>query len=192
MKRGSWQDIPTERQRSLMEIHLADQSNDVVNAWRQEFAGVDNILIHCADILELASDTLVSPANSYGFMDGGIDRLYVEFFGPELESRVQDSIRRTRDGLLPVGAALIISTGHERIPRLVVAPTMILPGPVRPENCFYAMSAALLACQRHREEILQLWCPGLCTGVGGVDPGDAAREMAFAVKKHRGRFPADP
>lgn len=172
-----------------MQIHLADQSYDVVDAWRRAFATVDNISIHCGDILELACDTLVSPANSYGFMDGGIDRVYVEFFGPELEIRVQDSIRQEPEGLLPVGAARVVSTGHARVPRLVVAPTMISPGPVRPENCFYAMSAALLACHKHPIQIRQLWCPGLCTGVGAVDPDAAAREMALAVKKHRDRFP---
>ncbi len=172
-----------------MQIHLADESDEVVSAWHQAFALVDNISIQCGDILTMAVDTLVSPANSYGFMDGGIDRCYVEFFGPELEVRVQDAIRRKPDGLLAVGAALIVRTGHPRIPRLVVAPTMLLPGPVRPENCFYAMSAALLACERHPAEIQQLWCPGLGTGVGAVDPSSAAREMAFAVKKHRIRFP---
>ncbi len=68
------------------------------------------------DILSLARDVVVSPSNSYGFMDGGLDHLYTEFFGLTPQTRLQELIAMHLEGLLPVGAALLVRTGHGRIP----------------------------------------------------------------------------
>ena len=66
---------------------------------------------------------------------------------------------------------------------MIVAPTMPSPGPVPAANAFYALSAVLFAATRHRELLSEIYCPGLCTDVGGVEPEDAAREMAGAYGK---------
>lgn len=79
------------------------------------------------ELLSLAENTVVSPANSSGFMDGGIDRAFVAFFGSQLQERVQDTIIRRPEGHLPVGASVVVRTGHARIPYLIVAPTMLGP-----------------------------------------------------------------
>ncbi|MCP4502544.1 MAG: hypothetical protein GY822_21550 [Deltaproteobacteria bacterium] len=38
---------------------------------------------------EAEGDDLVSPANSFGFMDGGIDQVYIQRFGSALQTKVQ-------------------------------------------------------------------------------------------------------
>ena len=37
-------------------------------------------VVHRGSIFDVACDAVVSPANSFGFMDGGIDALYVDRF----------------------------------------------------------------------------------------------------------------
>ncbi len=77
-------------------------------------------------ILDVACDAVVSPANSFGFVDGGIDLLYAQHFGWEVQDRLQELIR-TRHRELLVGSAKMVETGHARIPFLIAAPTMRVP-----------------------------------------------------------------
>jgi O-acetyl-ADP-ribose deacetylase (regulator of RNase III) len=96
-------------------------------AWRKAFIGVPDVIVVEDDILEGRSDAVISPANSFGFMDGGIDLAYRRYFGMDLQSRVQAKIRSEFHGELPVGQAMVVPTGHETVPYLVAAPTMRIP-----------------------------------------------------------------
>ena len=162
-------------------LHLVDVSAALVHEWRRAFADHPEVWIAQAGILGHAwGSAVVSPANSYGFMDGGIDLVYVNHFGPQLQRQVQDAIARRPGGLLPVGGSLVVRTGDECNPHLIVAPTMETPERVPPQHAYRAMRAALRAAWEHRDVVFDLCCPGLCTGVGGVPPDMAAREMAAA------------
>jgi len=166
-----------------MDLWLVDTNREVVEAWRRHFAGLKDVYVRCDDILAVAEGALVSPANSYGWMDGGIDEHYTRHFGIELQARLQREIALQKDGKLPVGSALLVPTGHARIPYLISAPTMEMPGPlVSPENCYFAMSAALKVAARNARLFSKIFCPGLATGIGGVGPDEAAREMANAYR----------
>ncbi len=166
-----------------MQLHLIDTLEEVVAAWRIAFEGFESVHIRQGNILDYAEDTIVSPANSYGYMDGGIDRIYIDYFGVQIERTVQDTIRSRGESYLPVGSSVVVKTNDARIPLMIVAPTMFLPEPIRPEKCFYAMSAILNAYQRNSAHIKSVYCPGLGTGVGQVEPEDSAREMANAYRK---------
>ena len=72
-----------------MSLHLVDLDSNLVAAWREAFASCPEVAIDQANILQVARDCLVSPANSFGYMDGGIDAAYRDFFGPEIEHRVR-------------------------------------------------------------------------------------------------------
>ena len=91
-------------------FELRDIDPDVVNAWRKYFRGVTNVSISLGDIFEGSADAIVSPANSFGYMDGGIDLVYLHRFGWELQTRLQTHLRDEHDGELPVGQATIIET----------------------------------------------------------------------------------
>ena len=101
-----------------MNLHLIDLDGRLVNAWRQAFEPFLEVTIQQGDLLAVARHCVVSPANSHGFMDGGIDAVYRVFFGPEVERRVQDAVSRRPEGHLPVGASLVVRTGNERVPLL--------------------------------------------------------------------------
>jgi O-acetyl-ADP-ribose deacetylase (regulator of RNase III) len=158
-------------------LHFVDTSGDLVDELRRVFAGVEEVVCSCGDILAVARNAIVSPANSYGFMDGGIDAAYSTFFGPRVQIAVQEAISRRPEGYLPVGASLAVRTGHERIPFLIVAPTMLTPEEVPSDNCYRAMRAVLRLIGAEPEVGREVFCPGLATGTGRVPPADAAEQI---------------
>jgi hypothetical protein len=66
---------------------------------------------------------------------------------------------------------------------MIVAPTMIGPEPVAdPQICYRAMRAVLRAAERNKSSIVDVYCPGLATGVGMLAPNVAASEMMSAYR----------
>jgi O-acetyl-ADP-ribose deacetylase (regulator of RNase III) len=168
-----------------MRLRFVDIDGDVIAALRTAFDGTGDVDCRDGDILAVARNTLVSPANSYGFMDGGIDAAYSAFFGPQVQNAVQEAINQRSEGYLPVGAGLVVRTGHERIRFLIVAPTMVTPEEVPALNCYRAMRAVLRAASQDAEVGAEVYCPGLATGTGRVPPTEAAREMFRAYDDWR-------
>jgi len=176
-----------------MTLHLVGVNAQLVRAWRKAFRRFPEVSIHKGDILGIAEHCIVSPANSYGFMDGGIDLAYRKFFGAQIERTVQEAIARRPEGHLPVGAALVVRTGHGRVPYLIVAPTMTMPEAVGSDNSYRALRAVLRLAGADSEVGRSLYCPGLATGTGKVLPNEAAQMMmlAYADWKAEGE-PATP
>lgn len=169
----------------LFSLILCDQEPAIVAAWRRVFAPYPDVTVEEGDLLDVEADAYVSPANSFGFMDGGIDaKLSARF--PRVQERVQDAIERL-GGLLPVGQAVIVRTDDPYVPYLVSAPTMQLPGVVDgTNNAFRAMLAVLRAVSLFNSacgEIESLAMPGLCTGVGHMPAEDAAVQMLRAYEE---------
>src|SRR5260221_5227342 len=165
-----------------MNLHLVDLEGDIVSAWLEAFAHFPEVRIHCGDLFAIARHCVVSPANSYGFMDGGIDAAYRAFFGPQIERTVRDAVTRRPEGHLPVGASLVVRTGHQAVPYMIVAPTMTMPESVESRNCYRAMMAILRIAGADAEVGLDVFCPGLATGVGMLPPRNAAAMMAEAYR----------
>jgi len=169
--------------RTVLKLVLVDTAPAVAAALRASFGEYEEVSVLQASILDVAHGAVVSPANSYGYMDGGVDAAYAAFFGQQLEKRVLQTIDRDANGMLPVGAALLVETGHARIPFLIVAPTMELPRSGDATKVFFAMAAVLNLVNRYPSKLQHVFCPGLGTGVGAVDPEHAASEMASAYGK---------
>ena len=163
-----------------MKLHLVDINCALVKEWHAAFAPFPEVDIQCADILTVAHHCLVSPGNSHGFMDGGIDDQYRRFFGSQIEETVQQAILRRSDRMLPVGASLLVPTHHPRIPWLIVAPTMEMPEPVPAQHSGRALRAALRLVGQHPQLDADIFCPGLGTLTGNVPPDLAAHQMATA------------
>jgi O-acetyl-ADP-ribose deacetylase (regulator of RNase III) len=53
-----------------MKIYLADLSDGLIQAWKKVFVDQQDIEIYHGSIFDLKADAIVSPANSFGFMDG--------------------------------------------------------------------------------------------------------------------------
>ncbi|WP_224241164.1 macro domain-containing protein [Hyalangium gracile] len=181
-----------------LQLHLRDLSAGLVEAWRQEFSGLSGITISQGDIfseragpvsasdpIDIRADAVVSPANSFGFMDGGIDLVYTYQLGPQVQERLRALLEEQHGGELPVGQAVIVPTGHPDIPWCISATTMRVPTDVSDTvNAYLAMRAALLAVLEHNrrglEPIRTVLCPGLGTAVGRMPPQRCARQMREA------------
>lgn len=166
-------------------ITLGDRSEAVASALAAAFHDVPSVEVIQGDLLEVDADAIVSPANSFGDMSGGIDKAIDDSFNGELQPAVAAAIRDMYFGELPVGTAIIIPTAGMRYSYVIVAPTMRIPGSVeRSINAYLAMRAVLCNVVRFNESqsngIRSVLVPGLGTGVGGLTPADAAEQMRTA------------
>ena len=163
-----------------MKLHLVDANPAVASALQKAFEPFAEVEVSQGDLLAMAEGCVVSPANSFGYMDGGFDKHLRDFFGLQIESRVQAAVAQRPEGMLPVGASLLIPTGHHKIPHLLLAPTMEMPEHVDASHAYRAMRAVLRLAMAANFPASEVYCPGLATGVGGVTPEAAAHEMARA------------
>lgn len=182
----------------------------MTSAWESAFAGVADVTISRGDIfstkpgpidpsdpIDIEADAVVSPANSFGYMDGGIDAVYTHVFGPQLQRTLQELLKLEFAGELPVGQAVIVETGSSVIPWCISAPTMRQPmGVADTLNAFLAFRAALLAVRDHnrtrQSQIRRLLCPGLGTAVGNMPATRCARQMRAAWDRVIGQKPFFP
>jgi O-acetyl-ADP-ribose deacetylase (regulator of RNase III) len=167
---------------------LVDPKPDLCAAYHERFAGLPNVEIVQGRFENLPEfDCMVSAANSFGLMDGGVDLAIIDFFGAELERKVQQRILENYLGEQPVGTSFILETGHPRHPYLAHTPTMRIPLSIaRTDHVYLAMWAMLLAVRKHNQSQLQpirtIACPGLGTATGRVPVRRAAKQMALAYR----------
>jgi len=158
----------------------------MARAWRSAFEDVEGVEVIEDDYFVRPAAGMVSPANSFGIMDGGLDLAIRDALGFQVQRRVQRVIVERHHGELPIGAAEIVETGDARWPYLVVAPTMRVPENVAQTlNAYLAFRAALLACRR-QGAIESLVCCGLGTGIGGMEPQRCAVQMRMALRHVEG------
>jgi O-acetyl-ADP-ribose deacetylase (regulator of RNase III) len=188
-----------------MRIVLAAVEPALAQAWERFCGGVAGVSVHQGSILDVACDAVVSPANSFGFMDGGIDALYLDHFGPEIQLRVRRAIWERHHGELLVGAADVVETGDARIPYLIAAPTMRVPMVLRESVNPYLAARAVFLLLRHgvfpdgarqgaplRDHLRTVALPGLGTGVGRVGAATCAHQVRRALDDVLGDQPPMP
>jgi O-acetyl-ADP-ribose deacetylase (regulator of RNase III) len=162
---------------------LVDNKAELAQAWKEEFGKYENFEIHGpTDIFDHPGDAVVSPANSFGFMDGGIDLLYSMNMGWHLQENLQKKIYEEFNGELLVGQATTIPTGSEKYwKNLIVAPTMRVPLKlVGTPNVYLSAKAIFLEAKKNPGWTIV--CPGLGTGTGSVSPKDCAIRMRMAYE----------
>jgi O-acetyl-ADP-ribose deacetylase (regulator of RNase III) len=138
----------------------------------------------------------VSPANSLGIMDGGIDLVLSRDMFPGCEERIQSMIRCLGDRpYLRVGSALWLPI--DPTTALIVSPTMFMPHDVADtQNAYWAFIAILVAMDRIEKTsggaVNTLVCTSLCCGVGRMDPEQSAIQMRRAWDDfHSGSIPEE-
>lgn len=172
-----------------MKIILCDVAQYIVSAWQHVMRDttLDVEIIH-ADITQLTVGAVVSPANSFGFMDGGVDLRYSQFFGWHIQQRLQDRIKCVPFEELLVGQALSISTDNTQIPWVISAPTMRVPGRITDFTAIYLATRAAMA-EADTLNIDSVAFPGMGTGTGGVPVRMAAQLMMKGILGAREKEP---
>jgi O-acetyl-ADP-ribose deacetylase (regulator of RNase III) len=179
-------------------IFLIDRLTPLVVEWKEQFSDCPAVEAAAGNYFQRPADALVSPANSFGIMDGGLDLAIRDQLGFAVERKIQEVIVERHHGELPVGCAEIIETGDPRWKYLVVAPTMRVPEHVGfTLNAYLAFRAVLVAVENFnkragKREIDSLVCSGLGTGVGAMSNVKCARQMraAYQAIKTPSRIPS--
>jgi O-acetyl-ADP-ribose deacetylase (regulator of RNase III) len=128
------------------------------------------IIAKKGDITNEKCDAIVNPANSYGFMSGGVALAIKNAGGKIIE---EEAIRKAP---IPLGCATATTAGGLRARYVIHAPTMKNPAErIDAGNVAYAVRAALLCAEKLGIESIAF--PGMGTGVGGVKKDDATRVM---------------
>ncbi|WP_267501545.1 ADP-ribosyltransferase domain-containing protein [Streptomyces flavotricini] len=109
----------------VLRVVLTDVNEHVVEAWRAAFADTPGIEIRRGSILDEDVDAWVTPTNSRGRMDGGVDAVIKRYLGSGIQLRVQRAIRDRFAGVMPVGSAVCVPSGAP-VPRFLIStPTMV-------------------------------------------------------------------
>lgn len=173
-----------------MKVYLRDKNEQLADAWRLFFKNEPDVEVSSGDIWGVKADAIVSPANSYGFMDGGIDYVYTERFGWGMQADLQAEIAAKHHGELLVGEAIVMKLNDPDYKWLVSAPTMRVPMNVSGTvNAYLAFRATLLAVLEHNrkqenkaDRISSILCPGLGTMIGKMPSLVCAQQMAVAYR----------
>lgn len=162
----------------------------LADAWEAAVDGRREVSVHRGSALDVGAQAVVSPANSFGSMRGGVDALYARTF-PSIEQHVRSAVLAYHGGELPVGQALIVPTGVAAPEWLISAPTMREPGERLPQDTVHPYLAARAVFRLWRDGRLEddrpvrsvvrtIAVPGLGTGIGGVAPSVCARQVMAA------------
>ena len=123
----------------------------------------------------------VSPANAFGLMDGGYDLAITEWFGDQLQKRVQQYIIDHFYGEQPVGTSFLIDAGREG-QSLIHTPTMRTPQRILDARVIYhCMRTTLMCAAEHNIESIVI--PMFGGSTGGVRPQLVADMMWRAYRQ---------
>ena len=162
-------------------LYVVGLGTEAYEALLAAFASYEEVGILQGDILNVASNCVVSPANSSGMMDGGIDLDYLGYFGSHIEKELQELISKLPAPGLKIGTCVHLETGDSDITWMIAAPTVVEPGFTEKVNIGRALYA-LLKHLKNYPHLQPCYSPLLGSGVGGVLPEVAAKEMASAYR----------
>ena len=149
----------------------------------------------------------VSPANSFGWMDGGIDMVYTNMFNgvgeavrevinaqsPYMCTNEHDFVtyrtKSDKNRMIPVGSGLIVPIPNKQNVYMISVPTMVVPRDVKSsQNAYYATLAAMRVLDKYnktkkdKDKIRCIYIPGMATGCGKMPFPQAIRQMMTAIK----------
>jgi len=137
--------------------------------------------VKTGDITKVCCDAIVNPANSFGYMGGGVAGALKRVGGAIIE---QEAVAKAP---IVVGSAVATTAGMLPCTFVIHVPTMEKPAMRIPvENVAKATSAALTLAEQLK--IKRIAIPGMGTGVGGVAPVDAVRAMINVAREFENKF----
>jgi O-acetyl-ADP-ribose deacetylase (regulator of RNase III) len=165
-------------------LHFISLNHEWVDEMKKLTFDNSNISCSVQNIRDLdpTNKIFVSPANSLGFMDGGIDYVLSRNMFPGIEPRVKEKIASlgflTAGGrpYLAIGSATYLPIDHKES-GLIVAPTMFLPEDVRKTQNAYHSFYATLSLWEHLGQNKDLVVTSHCCGVGCMSAYDSAEQM---------------
>jgi len=140
-----------------------------------------SIVVKRGDITQLSCDAIVNPANSFGYMGGGVAGAIKRIGGNEIE---REAVSKAP---IRVGSAIATTAGTLPCKYVIHAPTMKQPAMrINVNNVNQATRAALkLGVELNLKSIA---IPGMGTGVGRVPVEDATKAIVTIAKEFKDKF----
>lgn len=160
-----------------MKLKIYDLNYDVAAALSKCFANCPEVEIFNGSIFTGSADAIVSPANSFGFMDGGIDALFLREFGVSVQTNIQEAICQRFGGELLVGQALLVPVTISIASWVICAPTMRTPRVIVDPDAVRLSTRAALRLARN-SGFSSVLMTGMGAGSGRVPPAICAYQMA--------------
>jgi len=165
-----------------LKIYLLDRKQSQVDFWELYFSDIKNVECVCDDFAHFMDthdvECVVSPANSYGLMDGGYDAAITAYFGDALIPHVQEYIRTHFFCEQPVGTSFLIDIpGSAK--KLIHTPTMRVPSVIREPLVVYQCTRTTLISAM-QNDIKSLVIPAFGGSCGNVPPQKIALLMRGA------------
>ncbi len=157
-----------------LRVVLSDINASVVQAWQSAFADTHEVTIVQGSILDQRVDAWVSPTNSQGRMDGGVDAVVKRHLGAGIQLRVLRAIRDGFAGSLPIGSAVCVPSGAANPKYLISTPTMTQSVQNVRETLNVALACAAAFQAIHRQNEAE---PGSITSVALVGMGAATGKV---------------
>lgn len=148
----------------------------------------DSMSAFCGDLKAVMNkarytDYIVTAGNSFGLMDGGIDKAVAEEF-PRIEDRVRQRIASVYGAQMPVGTAENFVNTEKKAPTVIYAPTMQIPMPITgTDNVYLATMAAVHGvANRNTQHNRTIWMPLMGTGAGRMPVDAAMHQMVRGIR----------
>jgi len=166
-----------------MNIYLLDRNEEMINAWVRVFQFEPDVEIYHDDFKHFMDthpeiDGIVSPANSFGLMDGGYDKAIIDYLGENAQTHVLNMLDIYFTGYQVVGTAAAIPFGKYR---LIHTPTMRTPESIIDDRVIFD---CMLSCLKMAEncKVKNLVIPAFGGCTGKVNKKAIAEYMHFAYK----------
>lgn len=162
-----------------MKIYLLDNNFNMIREWKRYFADVSCVEIVHDDFENFMKihkvDCVVSPANSFGLMDGGYDLAISKWFSWGLMESVQSYIINNYYGEQPVATSFTLDTTVEGV-KLIHTPTMREPDEIRePLVVYQCMRTTLI--EAIKNNIQEIVIPSFGGGTGCLKHETIAKMM---------------
>ena len=138
----------------------------------------------------------VSPANSFCFMDGGIDLALSRIIFPKIEYEAKQIVKQIgiinllKRPYLPIGSSIIIDRGDNS---LILSPTMLLPQNISStNNVYFATIAVLYNILINRGEKLDdidIIFTSIGCGYGKMTEDESIKQIIEGIKDYKNYKP---
>lgn len=170
-----------------LKIYIVEYIKETADVFKNMFKPYKNVIVINDDLKHFFNnhrdeiDCLVSPANSYGHMDGGFDARLSDILGWDFQLRVQRYIKEHFNSCQPVGTSFIISTTIPGV-KLIHTPTMKYPSRILDDSIIETCMHSTLKCALDND-IKCIVIPVFGGSCGGLSPEVTSERMLDAYEK---------
>ena len=176
-----------------MTIYLLDINKNMTDAWHKYFDVLkdEKIKIVNENFESFMNnhpniEAVVSPANSFGLMDGGYDKAIIDYFGETLMNDVQRNILNKWYGEQPIGTSMTIPistriVNDKKYCILIHTPTMRTPEQIIDYRIIYQCMRTTLI-EAIKQGVKNIVIPAF-GGLTGRVPYDTVAKMMFLAYK---------